>query len=132
MIKVDVVKEVRCPVSAKKIKNIVSETFEKNGIVSDTVTSVTFVGEEKMEVLAKKYMEEKGKEAKNHPVLSFVNSEISGQFSFPPDGKIYIGEIVINWDFVLREAKSKGKLLDKVSEELAEHGAMHLLGIHHN
>jgi len=132
MIKVEVVKKVDCPVSAGKIKNAVSEIFKENGIISDALASVTFVRADEMRKLSREYIGEEREVVRGHPVLSFVTSEIEGPFSFPPDGKIHIGEIVINWDWVLSEAKERNRLIDEVAVELAEHGALHLLGIHHD
>ena len=42
-----------------------------------------------------------------------------------------MGEIVICYPKVLEEAKLEGKLIDQKAYELVEHGALHLLGFHH-
>src|SRR3972149_6146711 len=52
-------------------------------------------------------------------------------FSYPPDGKIDLGEIVICFPVALEEAKKEGKRINTKIEELMLHAALHLLGIHH-
>jgi ssRNA-specific RNase YbeY (16S rRNA maturation enzyme) len=45
---------------------------------------------------------------------------------------MHLGEIVISFPFVVEEARENGKLIDDVAVSLAEHGALHLVGIHHD
>ncbi len=85
------------------------------------------VGEKKMQELSQKYLKDKDK----HSVLSFIPEETKGRFVYPPDGVIHLGEIIICYPYVLEEARKKGKLIDEVVQELAEHSALHLMGIHH-
>jgi probable rRNA maturation factor len=80
-----------------------------------------------MQEIGKKYLHDK----KLHNVLSFTEMETKGGFVYPPDGTIYLGEIIICYPKVLEEAKAEGKLIDQKVGELAKHGAEHLLGRHH-
>jgi probable rRNA maturation factor len=127
MIKVNVSKQSNFPVKSSLIKKRLREFLTKEGIVSDCVVSVAVVGETKMLELGKKHLKDKIL----HNVLSFTESEIKGSFIYPPDGKIYLGEIVICYPKVVEEAKEEGTLIDKKACELVEHGALHLLGKHH-
>lgn len=127
MIKINVSKESNFPVSTPKIKKGLRAFLAKSGIVSDCLVSVAIVGEGRMLELSKKYL----KDNKLHNVLSFTESETSGSFVYPPDGKIYLGEIIVCYQKVLEEAKLEGKLIDEKVYELVEHGAEHLLGRHH-
>lgn len=131
MILVTVYKQSNYPVNARKVGKAVKETLKKQGIVSDSEVSVALLGREEVAKLAKKHLEEPINIAKDHPVLSFLSSEVERFFVFPPDGKIHLGEIVISYHQALETAKKTGRLLDEVVVELAVHGATHLVGIHH-
>lgn len=127
MIRVEVVKQGNYPISAAKIKKRLADFFVKKGIVSDAEVSVAIVGEKAMLDLGKKYLGDR----KLHNVLSFTPDETQGRFVYPPDGKIHLGEIVICYPLVVAGAKKEGTLIEDAAYELIEHGAMHLLGIHH-
>ncbi len=127
MIKVLVKKEGNYPVKAKTIRGFLQKCLQKGGIVSDAEVSVAVVGEKKMLDLGKKFLHDK----KLHNVLSFTEDEIHDKFIYPPDGKIYLGEIIICYPKVFEEAKFEGKLIDEKVLELIGHGAEHLLGKHH-
>ncbi len=127
MIKVLVKKQSNYPVSTPIIKKKVSNFFKKNGIVSDSEVSVAIVGYKKMLDLSKKYL----KDNKSHNVLSFSKEELDKNFKYPPNGKIQLGEIVVCYPVAVEEAKKEGKIIDDKIQELLEHGALHLLGIHH-
>lgn len=127
MIKVNVSKQSNFPVKSSLIKKRLREFLTKEGIVSDCVVSVAIVGKAKMLEVGKKHL----KEGSLHNVLSFTESEIKGSFVYPPDGKIYLGEIVICYPKVVEEAKKEGVLIDERACKLVEHGALHLLGKHH-
>jgi probable rRNA maturation factor len=127
MIKVNVSKQSNFPVKSSLIKKRLREFLTKEGIVSDCVVSVAVVGGSKMLELGKKHL----KDRLLHNVLSFTESEIKGSFIYPPDGKIYLGEIVICYPKVVEEAKEEEVLIDEKVCELVEHGALHLLGKHH-
>ncbi len=132
MIKVDVIKKVKCEVDSKEVGRVVEETLGKNGVLGAAETSVTFVNAAEIQKLAEKYLGESGNTAKGHPVLSFLTGEVEGSFAMPEDGVLHLGEIIISWDWVLKESKKTGKLVNEIVGELAEHGALHLAGKHHN
>lgn len=127
MITVNVSKQSNFPVKSSLIKKRLREFLVKEGIVSDCVVSVAVVGESKMLETGKKHLKDKIL----HNVLSFTESEIKGSFMYPPDGKIYLGEIILCYPKVLEEAREEGILIDEKAGELIEHGALHLLGKHH-
>lgn len=127
MITVNVSKQSNFPVKSSLIKKRLREFLTCEGIVSDCVVSVAIVGESKMVEIGKKYLKDKIL----HNVLSFTESEIKGSFIYPPDGKIYLGDIIICYPKVLEETKEEGILIDEKACELVEHGALHLLGKHH-
>lgn len=127
MVKVLVTKQSSYPVKTPVIKKKLADFFLKMGIVSDAEVSIALVGEKKMMEVGKKYL----KDGKLHNVLSFTPTEAKIDFVYPPDGKIYLGEIIVCYQQAVREAKNQETLIDEKIYELVEHGALHLLGIHH-
>lgn len=127
MIKVSISKQSNYPVKVTVIKKKIAHFLEKQGIVSDSEISIAIVGEKRMMELGKTYLKDK----KLHNVLSFTPSEVKGNFVYPPDGTIHLGEIVVCYPEAVREAKEENVLIDERVYELIEHGALHLLGIHH-
>lgn len=127
MVKVSIVKQSNYLVSSPEIKKKLNIFFKNRGIVSDAEVSIAIVGEEKMLAIGQKYLKDK----KVHNVLSFTPDEVKGNFVFPPDGKVYLGEIVVCFPVALKEAKYENVLINTKVYELIEHGALHLLGIHH-
>lgn len=128
MIKVLVNRQSNYPVKSADIKKVLRKFFEKEGIVSDSEVSVAFVGKKKMIQISKQYL----KDSSVHNVLSFTPDEAKDKFVFPPSGKIQLGEIIVCYPEAVDEAKKEGKRINQKLRELIEHGALHLLGIHHN
>lgn len=128
MISVYVKKQSSYPISTPKVKQKLAKFFSQKGIVSDAEVSIAFVGKKEMLEMAKKYLNEKGI---LHNVLSFTEDELNRDFVYPPDNTIRLGEIIICYPKALEEAKKEEKLIEEKIFELLEHGAMHLVGIHH-
>src|SRR5581483_9473859 len=127
MIKVNLTKG-NYPVSSQKVKDIIVKTLTENGIVSDATVDVAIVNKAKMDELNEKYYHD---EIYEHPIFTFPEMEKTGEFVFPPDGKIYLGQMVINYPMAVETAREKNKLIDEVVCDLAAHGSLHLVGIHH-
>jgi len=127
MIKVLITKQSNYPVKVTLVKKRLSDFLAKNGIVSDADVSIAIVGEKKMMEIGTKYLKNK----KLHSVLSFVPNEAKERFVYPPDGKIYLGEIIVCYPQAVREAEAENVLINERVYKLAEHGALHLLGVHH-
>ncbi|KKP47979.1 MAG: putative rRNA maturation factor [Candidatus Woesebacteria bacterium GW2011_GWA1_33_30] len=133
MIKINVSKQTNYPISTVNLKNFLQKFFLEKGIVSDAEVFVSFVNEAKMKDIGKKYYRRSlassaGKnDLRIHNVFSFVDSE---SMKFPGD-KINLGEIVVCFPIVVKEANTEGKLIEEKVLELIEHSALHLLGIHH-
>lgn len=128
MIKVRVKKQSNYPISSTKIRKNLKNFLADHGIVSDAEVSVALVGEKKMLEVGKKYLKDKSL----HNVLSFTADEVDSKFVFPPDGVIRLGEIIVCYSVAFEEAKNENKLIEEKIMELIEHGALHLLGIHHD
>jgi len=127
MIKVNLQKQSSYPVNVRALKKTLQDFFASKGIVSEAEVSVAIVGENKMLQLSKIYLKDREK----HSVLAFTPEETKKKFVYPPDGIIHLGEIIICYPFIVGEARKKGKLIDDVLTELAQHSALHLMGIHH-
>lgn len=130
MLKINIFKQLNYPISSVKVKKFLTKFFTEHGIVSDAQVSVSFVNEKEMQKLGKKYYKKDlpAQAGSNlHNVFSFVESE-SMKF---PNEKINLGEIVVCFPIVVREASHEGKLIEDKVLELIEHSALHLLGIHH-
>jgi probable rRNA maturation factor len=87
----------------------------------DPEVSLSFVGERAIRTLNRKFM----KKDKPTDVLSFPLGEKA------PDGKFYLGDIVISVPVADRQARAKGHSLDRELRLLAIHGFLHLLGYDH-
>ncbi|MBI3396950.1 rRNA maturation RNase YbeY [Candidatus Woesebacteria bacterium] len=127
MIKINVLKQSNYPVSATVIKRRLTQFLKSMGIVSDSEVSVAIVGEAKMLEVGKKYLND----GSIHNVLSFTEDELKQGFMYPPDGLVRLGEIIVCFPVAVSEAKIESKLIEDKVYELIEHGALHLLGIHH-
>lgn len=127
MIKVTIAKQSNFPVSSAALKNRLKDFLTKKGLVSDSNVSVALVSEKKMLDLGRKYL----KDSKAHNVFAFVSEETRGKFAYPPDGTIHLGEIIVCYPKAVEDAKKENKLIENKIVELVEHGAKHLLGIHH-
>jgi probable rRNA maturation factor len=128
MITVRFIKQSNYPVNGRKLKVKLTDFLKKHGIVSDAEVSVVVLSEKKMLELSKKYLKENPPSL--HNVLSFTSEE-DGGFVYPPEGGLQLGEIAVCYKKVVEEARKEGKLIQDKTEELVLHGAMHLLGIHH-
>ncbi len=128
MIRVYVKKQLNYPVKAASIKRELKNFLKNQGLVSDFYINVSFVGEKSMKDISKKYL---GEQNSLHSVLSFSESEIRGDFKYPENLPLPLGEIIICYPEVVRQANKEGKLIDEKVLELVMHGAEHLLGKHH-
>lgn len=134
MVKVSVTKQSNYPVGATVVKKRLAAFLLKQGIVSPAEVSVAIVGENKMMQIGRKYYDPSappGASKKLHNVLSFTPTETRGDFVYPPDGIIHLGEIIICYPLAVKEAGEENVLTNDRVCELVEHGALHLLGIHH-
>jgi len=127
MTKVDVLifVESRYKINRKRIKETVNKTIDKNEIASPVEVSIAIVGDRKMRELSKKY---KG-EDKTRNILSFSQNE--GQPVQMPNDILRLGDIVLSFPQVIRDASRDEMLVDDKVDQLVEHGLMHLLGLHH-
>ena len=89
--------------------------------LAESEVSLAFVGERAIRTLNRRFM----KKDKPTDVLSFPLGEKG------PDGRYYLGDIVIAVPVAARQAREKGHGLDRELRLLAIHGFLHLLGYDH-
>ena len=130
MIKVNVVKELNYPVKSSNIKKALLDFLKEKNIKGKVEVDVSVVSLKTMKSLEKRYLKEKGNKA--HNVLSFTASETKEKFVSVPDNVTRLGEIVICFPVLKKEAKEEGRDINEKAVELALHGAPHLLGVHHD
>ncbi|GIW69748.1 MAG: hypothetical protein KatS3mg101_0495 [Patescibacteria group bacterium] len=93
------------------------DTLKKENIY----ISFSIVGDKEMRKLNKKHL------GRDYPtdVLSFPINDKS------EDGTYYLGDVVVNRDQAKRQAQKYGNDLEHEIADLAAHGVLHLLGVHH-
>lgn len=128
MIKVLLSKQSNYPVKTPKVKRALQEFLLKKG-ESDSSVSVAIVSEKTMIKLAKKHL---GEKHMVHNVLSFTDAEARGEFVDLGEHNKFLGEIVVCYKKAVDEANRDNMLLDLKIIQLVEHGALHLLGKHHD
>ena len=124
-ISVPIYVESRYKVNRKRIRDLVSRILNSKDIAGKTEVSVAIVGDRKMRKLSKKYKNED----KTRNVLSFSLTE--GESALAPLDTLGLGDIVISYPQVIRDASKDEVLVDDKIDELVVHGMSHLLGIHH-
>lgn len=124
-IKVLLFVESRYQVDRKRINQAVSNLIKQQSIASPVEVSIAIVGDRKMRALHKKY---KGEDRTTN-VLSFPISE--GEPVVLPSDVMRLGDVVISYPAVIRDASRDEVLVDDKIDELVVHGTMHLLGLHH-
>lgn len=118
--------ESRYKVDRKRIKSAVQFVLEEQNVQSAVEISIAIIGDRKMRALNKQY---RGKDATAN-ILEFPLSE--GEQTPLPDDITRLGDIVISYPMVIKEASEQDMLVDDRVEELLRHGMLHLLGLHHD
>ncbi len=118
--------ESRYKVNRKKIKAAVASVLEENQVKSSVEVSIAIVGDRKMTKLNKKYRNKEG----TANILSFPLAE--GEQTHLPTDVIRLGDIVISYPMVIKEASEQEMLVDERVDELVQHGMLHLMGLHHD
>ena len=117
--------ESRYKINKKRVRGTVENLLKKHQINGPLEVSIAVVGDRKMRSLSRKYKNED----KTRNVLSFSLSE--GTPSHLPKDIMRLGDIVISYPVVIKEAAKEEVLVDDKIDQLVEHGLNHLLGINH-
>ena len=125
MIPIPIFVESRYKVNKKRIRGTVASLLKKHEINGPMEISIAIIGDRKMRDLSKKYRSED----KTRSVLTFSLTE--GESSRMPPNVLRLGDIVISYPQVIKEASREEVLVDDKIDELIEHGLRNLLGINH-
>lgn len=117
--------ESRYKVNRKRVKKTALDVLSEHGIKGPAEVSLAIVGDRKMRTLQRKY---KGLDTTTN-VLTF--SLLEGEPSVNPSDILRLGDVVISYPMVIREAAKEEMLVDDKIDELLTHGLLHLLGVHH-
>ena len=133
MIKIIIKSESRYPVDRKKLRSFLEKVLERNNIVDNVQVDISFVGDRKMTALNKEYMKREGTtNVLSFPLLDdYKKSNEKKDFVLPPDDILRLGDVVISYPQVRKEAMVYGRTVDEQINRLAKHGLLHLLGEHH-
>lgn len=118
--------ESRYKVNRKLIKQAIIDALDENGVSSPVEVSLAFIGDRKMRGLNKKFRNLD----KTTNILSFPLSE--GEQTPLPGNIIRLGDIIISYPQVIKEASEEDMMVDDKIDLLVRHGLTHLLGIHHS
>lgn len=125
-VKILIYVESRYKVNRKLMKSAVISVLEENNVKSALEVSLAIVGDRKMRKLNKEYRNKEG----TANILTFPLSE-GEQAAMPPSDYVRLGDIVISYPQVIKEASEQEMLVDERVDELVRHGMLHLLGLHH-
>lgn len=119
---IDFITESRYSFDRKKVREALEKLLLEQGVTGDAELTVSVVGERKMKTLHKKYLETD----ETTDVISFPLEDV-----VMPDGKLILGDIVICYPVAVEQARAENRMVDDEISFLAQHGCLHLLGIHH-
>lgn len=108
------------PIRTAELKRLVGRLAARYRLPDPEVT-LAFVGTRAIRTLNRKFM----KKDRPTDVLSFPLGKKG------PDGKFYLGDIVIAVPVAFRQARAKGHSLERELKLLAIHGFLHLVGFDH-
>ncbi len=117
--------ESRYKADRKRIRRAVLDVLDENNVKTAVEVSIALVGDRKMKFLNNTY---RGKNETTN-VLSVPLNE--GEQAVMPTNTVKLGDIVISYPQVIKEAARDEVLVDEKIEELIRHSMLHLLGIHH-
>lgn len=108
------------PIRTREFRRLLGRLIDRYRIAEPEL-SLAFVGSAAMRTLNRKFRK------KDEPtdVLSFPLGKKG------PDGKFYLGDIVIAVPVASRQARGKGHGLERELKLLALHGFLHLIGFDH-
>ncbi len=112
---VEIVNKTRSNISKSKVLKVANIFLERNRLARYDV-SIAFVGDVKMRLINKKY---RGHD-KTTDVLSFIEED--------KDEDSYLGEILINYQQIKRQAKKRKAKIEDELVFILVHGLLHLVG----
>ncbi|GIW61933.1 MAG: hypothetical protein KatS3mg089_0785 [Patescibacteria group bacterium] len=124
-VKIFIFVESRYKVNRRKIKQTVHAVLDEKEVSSSAEVSLAFVGDRKMRAFNKKFRNID----KTTNILTFPL--IEGEPTVIPGNILRLGDIIISYPQVIKEAAEEEVLVDDKINQLVRHGMLHLLGEHH-
>ncbi|MBI2011907.1 rRNA maturation RNase YbeY [Candidatus Daviesbacteria bacterium] len=138
MINIIVNCDPRYPVNKLAIQATVVEILNQQRISGNVEIGINIVGDRKMHEFNKKY---RGIDATTN-ILSFALEDPASSnqlqhiprigFVKAPDKVLRLGDILISYPQVIKDASQSGSSVEEEVRFLVEHGMKHLLGVHHD
>lgn len=138
MINIIVSADPKYPVNKLGIQATVLDVLKQHRIHGNLEIGVTVVGDRKMHEINKKF---RGHDSTTN-ILSFPLEDPSTSSSLQhipkvgfvkaPDKVLRLGDILISWSQIIKDAALEGVSVEEELRFLVEHGTRHLLGIHHD
>ncbi len=111
------VKAVRCPVPARRLRDLVGAASNQLGVPAEAELAIRITGDRELRRLNR----------------SFLGIDATTDvLSFPSGAEDYLGDIAISWPAVTRQAAEHGHSEESELALLCVHGLLHLLGRDHD
>lgn len=118
MIEVNVKKDPRYRLGVREVKKISERILEEEGVEGEVELSIALVGKRKARELNRHY--------RKMDYLPLVLS-FPGEKKKTPEGKIFLGDVVICFPAVREKALRENQLIEEAIEEILRHGIRNLL-----
>ena len=138
MINIVVNADPKFPVNKLGIQATVLEVLKHHRIAGNLEIGINVVGDKTMHEINKKF---RGQDASTN-ILSFPLEDVSVASSLQhvpkvgfvkaPDKVLRLGDILISYPQVIKDAAIEGVSVEEELRFLVEHGTRHLLGVHHD
>lgn len=138
MVNIIVNSDSRYPVNKLAIQATVIELLQRHRISGNLEIGINIVGDRKMHEINRKF---RGIDSTTN-ILSFALEDPSTQsrlqhipkvgFVKAQDNILRLGDILISFPQLIKDASLEGVSVDEEVRFLVEHGMKHLLGIHHD
>lgn len=138
MVNIIITSDSRYPVNKLAIQSVALDVLQKNHVRGNVEIGITIVGDRKMHEINRKY---RGIDSTTN-ILSFaLQDPVSTShlqhvprvgFVKASDNVLRLGDILISYPQVIKDATEEGVAVEDELRFLVEHGTKHLLGIHHD
>lgn len=138
MINIIVNSDPKYPVSKLGIQATVLEVLKQHRVQGNLEIGVAVVGDRLMHEINKKF---RGQDASTNILTFAMEDPVASSnlqhirnvgFVKAPDKVVRLGDIMISYPQVIKDAALEGVSVEEELRFLVEHGTRHLLGVHHD
>lgn len=138
MINIIVNSDPKYPVNKLGIQATVLEVLKQHRVQGNIEIGVTIVGDRKMHEINKKF---RGHDASTNILTFAIEDPVASSnlqhirnigFVKAPDKVLRLGDILISYTQIVKDAAIEGVSVEEELRFLVEHGTRHLLGVHHD